>query len=101
MFAFGLRCLLQAKARRSLQSTCSPIHLGEHWAAAKPPSGRFALHSVGFCIGGVARKERVAVDLHLVLLAERTLYLWRSSEGEGSSRPAPRPPCRAHVVLVA
>ena len=64
---------MQAKARHSLQSTCSPIHLGkhwaaakppsgevcsplgrifknlgEHWAAAKPPSGRFALHSVGF-----------------------------------------------------
>ena len=53
------------------------------------------------CICGVASKEKAAVDLHLVVLAERTLYLWRSSEGEASSRPAPHRPCRAHIVFVA
>ena len=52
------------------------------------------------CICGVAQKEKVAVDLDLVILAKRTLYLWRSSEGEGSSRPGPRRPCRAHIVFV-
>ena len=53
------------------------------------------------CICGVAPKEKATVDLHLVVLAERTLYLWRSSEGEGSSRPAPHRPCRARIVFVA
>ena len=50
------------------------------------------------CICGVALKEKVVVDLHLVVLAERTLYLWRSSEGEGSSRPAPRRPCGSEWI---
>ena len=45
------------------------------------------------CICGVDLKEKAAVDLHLIVLAERTLYLRRSSEGEGSSRPALRRPC--------
>ena len=78
----------------------------------------------GRCICIVAPKEKVAVNLHLVVLAdrdgadvvlmpqlrrrrlqstctssslrigmERTLYLCRSSEGEGCSRPTPRHPC--------
>ena len=50
------------------------------------------------CICGVALKQKVAVDLHLVVLAERMLYLWRSSEGEGSSRPAPRRPGRVQWI---
>ena len=81
------------------------------------------------CICGEAPKEKVAVDLHLVVLAdwdgahiafvaklrrrrwqstctssslrsgmERTLYLWRSSQGEGGSRPAPRRPCGLRCV---
>ena len=76
------------------------------------------------CICGEAPKEKVAVDLHLIVLAdwdgahvvfvaklqrrrwqltctssslrigmERMLYLWRSSEGAGGSRPAPHHPC--------
>ena len=32
------------------------------------------------CICGATPKEKVAVDLHLVVLAERTLYLCRSSK---------------------
>ena len=49
-------------------------------------------------ICGVAPKEKVAVDLHLVVLAEHTLYLWRSSEGEGGRRPAPRHPCGSEWI---
>ena len=43
------------------------LNLGEYWTAAKPPSERFALHSVGFLnLGeyGVAAKpsdERIAL----------------------------------------
>ena len=49
MIAFGSECLLQVQSKVPvLQSTCSLVHLGEHWAAAKPPSERLAHHSVGF-----------------------------------------------------
>ena len=49
MAVLGSKCLLQVQSKAPfLQSTYSLIHLGEHWAAAKPPSERVALHSVGF-----------------------------------------------------
>ena len=82
------------------------------------------------CTCGSAPKEKVAVDLHLVVLAdwdgahvafvvklrrrrwqstctssflrigmECMLYLWRSSQGEGGSRPASRRPCGLGCVL--
>ena len=38
------------------------------------------------CICGVARKERVAVDLHLVFLAECMLYLYLG-EGYAAAKP--------------
>ena len=49
MIAFGSECLLQVQSKVPvLQSTYSLVHLDEHWAAAKAPSERVALHSVGF-----------------------------------------------------
>ena len=49
MIAFGSECLLQVQSKVPvLQSTYSLVHLDEHRAAAKPPSERVALHSVGF-----------------------------------------------------
>ena len=124
--------------RRRLQSTCtsSSLRMGmDHmlylWRGSKgegcsrpaprcPCRWRWSAH----CICSTAPKDKVAVDLYLVVLVdrdgahivlvaqlrrrrlqltctssslrigmERTLYLWRSSEGEGCSRPAPRRPC--------